>query len=268
METFVADGVELEYQVRGAGEPLLLIHGGMIADSFEPIADELAAAYTLITYRRRGYHGTPVHRDCTMAMVAADAVALLDHLDIAAAHVGGHSYGGCAALQLAIDFPTRAYTLALLEACVMSVPAAAEVGAGLASITKMFRSGDVEGALVGLLTAVGGPDPVSRLDRTLPNGWFEQAQADLSTVTFAADLPSLGAWKFGREQAAAITRPALTLVGSESAAWYAESHAVFNRWLPNAEPFVLDGATHMLHWEDPEGVAAALLAFLARHPMP
>jgi pimeloyl-ACP methyl ester carboxylesterase len=266
MQTYIADGVDLEYQVRGAGEPLLLIHGGMIADSFEPIADELAASYQLITYRRRGYHGTPAHPDCTMSNVAADAVALLDHLGIATAHVGGHSYGGCTALQLAIDAPTRVHTLPLLEACVMTVPAAAEVGAGLESIAEMLQSGDGEGALVALLTAVGGPDPVSRLDRTLPDGWFDQAVADLRAVTFDADLPSLGAWQFGREQAATITQPALTLLGSESAAWYAESHEVFNQF-PNAEPFVLEGATHMLHWEDPKGVTAGLLGFLARHPM-
>jgi len=266
MEKFVADGIHVEYQVRGAGEPLLLIHGGMIADSFEPIADEIAASYQLITYRRRGYHGTPAHADCTMSKVAADAVALLDHLGIAAAHVGGHSYGGCTALQLALDAPTRVHTLPLLEACVMTVPAAAEVGAGLASITEMFESGDSEGALVALLTAVGGPDPVSRLDRTLPEGWFDQAAADLPTV-FAADLPSLGSWKFGREQAATIKQPALTLLGSESAPWYSESHDMFNEWLPNAEPFVLEGATHMLQMDDPDGMAAGLLAFLGRHPM-
>jgi 3-oxoadipate enol-lactonase len=267
MKTFIVDGVQLEYQVRGAGEPLLLIHGGMIADSFEPIADALAASYQFITYRRRGYHGTPVHGDCTMSKVAADAIALLDHLGIAAAHVGGHSYGGCTALQLAIDAPTRVHTLPLLEACVMCVPAAADFSSGAATIVEMLESGDGEGALVALLAAVGGPDPVSRLNRTLPAGWFGQACADLSAVTFAADIPSLGAWQFGREQAAEITQPALTFLGSESAAWYVESHDAFNQWLPNAEPFVLEGATHMLHWEDPEGVATGLLEFLARHPM-
>ena len=79
--------------------------------------------------------------------------------------------------------------------------------------------------------------------------------------------PSLGTWPFDREQAATITQPALTLLGTQSAAWYAESHLVFNEWLPNAEPFVLEGATHLLHWEDPGGVTAGLLDFLARHPM-
>jgi pimeloyl-ACP methyl ester carboxylesterase len=154
-----------------------------------------------------------------MSKVAADAIALLDQLGIATAHVGGHSYGGRTALQLAVDAPTRVHTLPLLEACVMCVSAAADFSSGAATIVEMLESCDAEGALVALLTAVGGPAPVSRLNRTLPAGWFDQARADLSTVTFAADIPSLGAWQFGREQAAAITQPALTLVGSESAAW-------------------------------------------------
>jgi 3-oxoadipate enol-lactonase len=266
MQKFLADGVELEYQVRGTGEPLLMIHGGMIADSFEPIAEKLAASYQVITYRRRGFHGTPAQDDCTISKAAADAVALLDHLGTSTAHVAGHSYGAVTALQLALDAPTRAHTLGLLEACLLTVPAAADFGAKGASLGEMFQSGDSEGTLVGFLTLVGGPDPVPCLDKTLPAGWFEQAIADLPTL-FVADLPSLGTWQFGEEQAAAINQPALTLVGSRTAAIYAESYEVLNRWLPKAEPFVVEGATHKLQWEDPDGVAAGLLAFLARHPM-
>ncbi len=35
----------------------------------------------------------------------------------------------------------------------------------------------------------------------------------------------------------------------------------------HADAFVLKGATHMLQWEDPSGIAAGLIAFLARHPI-
>ncbi len=130
----------------------------------------------------------------------------------------------------------------------------------------MFQSGDSAGTLVAFLTLVGGPDPVPRLDKTLPAGWFDQAVADLPTL-FAADLASLGTWKFGPEQAATITQPALTVLGSKSAPIFAESHDLLTQWLPNAEPFVLEGAAHMLQMEQPGGMAAGLLAFLARHPM-
>ena len=231
METYLADGVQLEYQVRGTGEPILFIHGAMIADTFEMIADELAASYRLVTYRRRGFHDTPAHQNCTISKVVADAVALLDHLGIATAHVAGHSYGAVIAMQLAVDTPTRAHTLGLLEAPLMTVPSAADFGSEAASIGEIFQSGDSEGALVAFLTLVGGPDPVPRLDKTLPAGWFEQAVADLPTL-FTAELPSLGTWQFGREQAATITQPVLTVLGSASAPIFAETHELLNQWLP------------------------------------
>ena len=107
---------------------------------------------------------------------------------------------------------------------------------------------------------------MSRLDRTLPGGWFEQALTDLPTL-FAADLPSLGSWVFGPDQAAAITQPALTLVGSESAPIYIETHGLLNQWIPNAEPLVLEDTTHFMQWENADGVAAALIGFLHRHGM-
>jgi pimeloyl-ACP methyl ester carboxylesterase len=37
-------------------------------------------------------------------------------------------------------------------------------------------------------------------------------------------------------------------------------------WMSHAEPFVLDGATHMLHLENARGLAERLGAFFARHP--
>jgi pimeloyl-ACP methyl ester carboxylesterase len=266
METYLADGVRLEYQVRGDGEPLLLIHGGMIADAFEALADKLTSTYQLITYRRRGFHGTPAHENCTISKAAADAVALLDHLGIATAHVTGHSYGATTALQLAVDAPMRAHTLGLLEPTLMAAPSAASFGSEAAAIGGIFQSGDSSGTLVAFLTLVGGPDPLLRLDKGLPAGWFDQAVADLPTL-WTADLPSFGSWEFDRKQAATITQPALTVLGSRSAPLFAESHDLLTQWLPNAEPFVLQGATHMLQWEDPSGIASCLLAFLARHPI-
>jgi pimeloyl-ACP methyl ester carboxylesterase len=147
-----------------------------------------------------------------------------------------------------------------------AAPSAADFGSAAASIGEMFQSGDSAGALVGFLTLVGGPDPVPRLDKTLPAGWFEQAVADLPTL-FAADLASLGSWQFGQEQATTITQPVLTVRGSETAPLFVETHELLNEWLPNAEPFVLEGAAHMLQVEKPDGMAGGLLAFLARHPM-
>ena len=97
MESAKLNGVELEYEVKGSGDPVLLISTGPIADSFLPFLYEpaLVEYYQLIRYRQQGQagstHGTaPV----SFATHAADAAALLRHLGVRRAHVAGHSTGG------------------------------------------------------------------------------------------------------------------------------------------------------------------------------
>jgi pimeloyl-ACP methyl ester carboxylesterase len=262
----ISDGA-IEYQVRGSGEPLLMIHGALIADAFEAMAPVLASSYRLITYRRRGFGGSsPIREAETMANQAGDAVAVLDHLDVRSAHVAGHSYGGAIALQIAADHPTRVHSLGLLEPGLLAAPSGAAFGAGVAPIADLYGSGDTEGTLVSFLTAVGGDDPVPRISKTLASGWYEQALVDLPAL-FGADLPSLGAWDFNEQQARSIHQPALTVKGSNTFPLCAETYDLLNAWLPNAESFVLDGATHLLQMDDPEGMTKGLVAFLGKHPM-
>lgn len=90
----VGGGVELEYESKGHGEPVLLIHGSHIARSFLELAAQpaLTARYTLIRYHRRGHLGsTPPEGPVSIADQAGDARALLDHLGVERAHVVGHS---------------------------------------------------------------------------------------------------------------------------------------------------------------------------------
>ena len=108
MERAVVNGVELEYEITGTGDPVLFIHGSHIADSYVAMVAQpaLHERFTLIRYHRRGYLGSaPPHGPVSMADQAADASALLAHLNLAAAHVVGHSFGGSIALQMAIDHP-------------------------------------------------------------------------------------------------------------------------------------------------------------------
>ncbi|MGH8175758.1 MAG: alpha/beta fold hydrolase [Steroidobacter sp.] len=54
------DGIEIEHQVRGAGEPVVFVHAGIFADGFEPLLREaeLAGRYRLVSYHRVGYAGS------------------------------------------------------------------------------------------------------------------------------------------------------------------------------------------------------------------
>src|SRR5512146_3191285 len=107
MQSAMVNGIRLEYEARGAGEPLALIHCNLIADAFAPLMDQPAlSGYRLIRYHRRGYVGSSrAEGPVSIADQAADLSGLLGHLGVRRAHIAGHSYGGLIALQLAADYP-------------------------------------------------------------------------------------------------------------------------------------------------------------------
>src|SRR4051812_25475389 len=107
MDRADVNGVELEYEVRGAGEPVLLIDM-LIADCFVPLLSEpsLADRYQLIRYHKRGWvASTHTPPPVSIADHAADAAALLEHLDVRSAHIAGHSSGASIGAQLSLDHP-------------------------------------------------------------------------------------------------------------------------------------------------------------------
>lgn len=124
MNSVKVNGVELEFEVRGSGEPVLLIDM-LIADCFVPLLTEpsLAGRYQLIRYHKRGWVGsTHTPPPVSMEDHAADAAALLDHLGVRRAHIAGHSTGASIAAQLALDFAEKVHTLTLLEPTLVSLP--------------------------------------------------------------------------------------------------------------------------------------------------
>jgi pimeloyl-ACP methyl ester carboxylesterase len=266
------DGAELEYEIVGVGEPVVLIHGGLVAEAFAPLCAEpaVAARYRLVRYHRRGYAGSsPVPAPFSIAQQAADCRALLRGLGIERAHVVGHSGGGVIALQLALAAPEVVHSLVLLEPALMGVPSGPLFMEAIGPALQMYQAGDKEGAADGFLRVAVGPAYRSFLDELIP-GAYAQVVADADTL-FASDLPAGGEWQFTQEDAKRITQPVLAVLGSESGkdwAGWPEVQARVQEWMPHAEPFVLTGANHALEEMDPRGAAEAVAAFFARHPMP
>jgi len=267
------NGVELEYEVVGRGEPVLFIHGSIIASAFSPLFTQpiLANSYRLVSYHRRGYAGsnhsmTPL----SIAQQAADARALLDFFGIEKAHVVGHSYGGLIALQMAVDAPGQVHSLALLEAGTLWCDHPAEAAEALQPILQLYEVGNIAGALEAFGQMVAGPLFREALDRTLAANWFEQAVADADTV-FRIELPAMFDWRFTQEMSARIAQPVLSVLGGESAEvdpWAVEEHELLQAWMPQTEAFVLPGVTHALQMMNPAGMAEGLTGFLKRNPIP
>ncbi|MEX2237340.1 MAG: alpha/beta hydrolase [Dehalococcoidia bacterium] len=159
MERATVNGVELEYEVKGSGDPLLLIHGAHVADLIAPLMSQpaLADRCQLIRYHRRGFAGsTHTPPPVSISYQAADAAALLAHVGIERAHIAGHSYGGSIALQLAVERPDLVHSLALLEPALLMVPAGESFFQQVGPSIEAHASGEKEKAVGAFLAVVSG----------------------------------------------------------------------------------------------------------------
>jgi len=110
-----ANGVRTYYEVSGNGPPLLLIAGnGMDHTAFRDQVPSFAGHFRCVTYDLRGIGQSDVpEAGYTVPDMARDALALLDALGCASAHIAGYSLGGAIGLQMAIDAPGRVQSLSL-----------------------------------------------------------------------------------------------------------------------------------------------------------
>jgi pimeloyl-ACP methyl ester carboxylesterase len=182
--------------------------------------------------------------------------------------VVGHSFGGCVALQFALDFPEVVHSLALLEPALMVGASAQAYRESLVRGVQRFREAGAAVVADEFLKA-RWPGYRSALDQMLPEG-FAQAVTN-AWATFELDIGLLD-WHFGEAETRRITQSVLVVLGGGSVVLsprFEETHRFLLDRLPHAEGFVFPGATHFLHLETSaaaHGIAEALADFYARNP--
>lgn len=114
------NGIEMNYAIHGEGPPLLLTHGivsstAMFDEQIEPFSQR----YQVIVYDVRGHGDTeaPPADDpgYSFDTFVEDQRALLDHLGVEQAYVGGLSLGGMIAMRFALAYPERVRALLLSD---------------------------------------------------------------------------------------------------------------------------------------------------------
>ena len=110
-------GVDYAYEVRGTGEPLLLLHGGLMSfDMFDAAMPVLGKGRQVILVDLQGHGRTTLGtRPIRCEAIADDIATLLQQLGRAQVDVLGYSFGGCVALRLAIQHPDRVRRLVLVS---------------------------------------------------------------------------------------------------------------------------------------------------------
>jgi len=111
------NGLHLYYEIHGAGEPLILLHGGVGAiQMFDELLPSLAQNRQVVAVDLQAHGRTAdIDRPLSFELMAGDIAALIKHLGIEEADVMGYSLGGGVALRTAIQHPEVVRKLVLVS---------------------------------------------------------------------------------------------------------------------------------------------------------
>lgn len=262
MPTKTVNGVELYYELHGTSGDVVVLNNGVIANtaSWANQLPALTLHYRVLLYDMRGQGQSqkwqPGDPDYTWETHADDLAALLDALDIEAAHIGGISYGGELTLVFALRYPERCKTLIVADAV-------SHVEPQLAAIVDSWAR----------VAALGDHELFYRIT------WywnfseaFFRAQYDLLSSRIEAaktlDLPSIE--QLCRcfltldvtDQLASIQQPTCVLVGEADLLKPVHYSDTIAARIPDAELYILPGAGHASFWERAQEFNRVILTFL------
>lgn len=259
MKTFHRDGLTLAYLDEGQGLPVLLLHafplhGGMYAEQVKALSPK----YRFIVPDLRGFGPSEVGQGPTpMSTFAEDAIALLDHLGIDAAVVGGVSMGGYVSMALLQQDPGRVRALVLVD-----TQMGADDEAGRARREDTARSIEARGMDVlveSLLPKLLAPSAPPELRERVREMILSNPPAGSAAATRGMALrPD------SRNILARFAGPALVVVGQHDDITPRAKAEQMKDVLSNAELVEIPDAGHLAPLENPAAFNAALDAFLQR----
>ncbi|MFO1349854.1 MAG: alpha/beta fold hydrolase [Gammaproteobacteria bacterium] len=233
------NGIEMYYAVYGAGDPMLLIHGGLgHADIWANQVAELAKTHTVIVADSRGHGRSTRNADpYGYDLMAADYLALLDFLKIDKVALVGWSDGGIIGLDIAMKHPER--------------------------LTKLFAQA--------ANATVDGVDPGVMQNKTF-SAYIERAGQDYKRLSktpdqydaFVEQISHM--WEsqpnWSQEQLAAIKVPTAVVLGDHDEAITRKHTDYLAATIPGAKLVILPEASHFAMLQDPAGYTRAVLDFI------
>lgn len=262
MERSRINGVELAYELRGAGEPLVMIHGAQGDQTmFAGLATAFAPRYRVLTFDQRGSGlSEKPDMDYSIAMLADDTAALMDKVGFPSAHVIGVSMGGTIAQEFALRHPAKVHSLVL--------------GCTTAGGPKAIRIGGNAVAGAYSTQAMSAEERGRALaEAAFTRGYLAQHPEVISTMIEARRQRPLDAPALGRRMKAVLAHdaydrlpqiscPTLVIVGKDDALISWENSRILAERIPHATLVVLEPAGHCFWLEQPEKSKDAIARFL------
>ncbi|GAB4385135.1 MAG: alpha/beta hydrolase [Elainellaceae cyanobacterium] len=252
MPQIAVNSLNINYQILGDGEPLLLIMGFSFSlrDWGEELPKLLSKQYQVILFDNRDAGETDrVSEPYTLSDMANDAVGLLDALGIPVAHVFGVSMGGMIAQQIALNHPTRVKKLVL--GCTMA--------GGICSDYSTSR-GSLDGSSLELIFPLAfvqahQTELLQFLQATVPYHSTGEALVRQLNAMNAHDIC---------DRLKDITVPTLVITGDGDRAIPPSNSRTLADHIPKAELEIIPDAGHGFCFSHPELTAAIVTNFLQR----
>jgi pimeloyl-ACP methyl ester carboxylesterase len=260
------DRVRIYYEEHGAGSPLVLAYGiGGNADLWDVNVPALAARHRLILWEPRGHARSDSPEDpakYSFARWTLDLKALLDHLGMRRAHVGGLSLGAGIATRFALRFPSRVRSL-------IATNSSSAAGLPLPVDALVMRARSIEITLAKGMDAMAefamaaNPNVAARLE--LDPGAREEFYAyyrRLTPIGYANSLRALLAMDYIAGELPELRMPVLLVGGDRDPSL--GPMKTMKRKIKGARLVVLSPASHFANRDQPEAWNRAVLDFLAR----
>jgi pimeloyl-ACP methyl ester carboxylesterase len=263
VDRLTVNGVDLAYDIGGAGPPLVLVHGytGSSLD-WTDVLGALRTQATVLVYDHRGHGESTNTGDAstyTLDQLTSDLAGLVDALALTRFDLLGHSMGGMVAMAYATAHQDRLRSLVLMDtAAAPFVERSQMMTEGL----ELARTQGLDAVLATFAPFV--PDtPQGR--RALERMRTSYGQMDREA--FVALGEAMAARESVLESLSTITIPTTVMVGELDGPFREPSEAMAAA-IPGAELVVIPGCGHSPQEEDPQAWLAAMRAHLARAEAP
>ena len=260
------NGVELAYDLQGAGEPLVLIHGAQGDQSmFSGLAPAFASQFRVLTFDQRG-SGLSEKPDMeySIAMLADDTAALIEHVGFASAHIVGVSMGGMIAQEFVLRHPRKVRSL-VLGCTTPGGPKAVRLGGEALTSAYSTKPMSAEERGKALAEAAFTKGYIEQHPEIIPTMIEARRQRPLDPVALAHRMKAAYAHDT-YDRLSQVACPTLVITGKDDVLISWENSRILAERIPGAKLVLLEPAGHCFWIEQPEQSREAILAFFSSIP--
>jgi 3-oxoadipate enol-lactonase len=262
MQHASVNGIRVAFDLRGTGEPVVMIHGAQGDQTmFNDMAASFARHYRVLTFDQRGSGlSEKPDMDYTIGLLADDTAALMDHLGIPAAHIIGVSMGGTIAQEFALRHPTKVISL-VLGCTTAGGPKAVRIGGSAFSAAYAAEPMSAEERGRALAEAAFTKRYLEQHPEIIPAMIEARRQRPIDPVALDHRLKAvLNHDAYNRLPE--IKRPTLVITGRDDALIAWENSQILADRIPGAKVVVLESAGHCFWLEQPQLSNEAISQFL------